>query len=305
MIVAIESPRSTAFTTLAHVKSDLGLTDVNADRDDVLTRMIDDASAAIVSFCGRQFARDTVTEKLEGYDRTTLMLDRTPIVQVTEVRFKGAVISPASGFDNDGGWSVHDPVAGMLFRQDLFTSTQPRRTWIETDIQPMAGRQDWHVDYTGGYLMPPDNLIASGAMSASASDNSFNLPDDVDLYFPIIVAGEVVRTAGFTNPVNNGKFTVVSRSRTKLVVTSALTDEPASGVHRLTCQTLPADLERRALDTIKFWFITIKRDMSITSESLGDWSAAYASAPFLAADNYGLPPIVAAALNRYARVGSA
>jgi len=302
MIVVIEKARTTNFTTLAHVKSELSLTDVIESRDEVLSRMIEDASAAIVSYCDRAFARETVTEKLEGYDRTLMMLDRTPLVEVSEVRYKGDVVSPASGFDQDAGWSLHDPSAGFLFRQDLFTSTQPRRTWIETEIQPMAGRQDWHIDYTGGYLMPGDNLVASGTMSAAAADNSFNLPEDDDEYFAIIVAGEVIRTSGFTDPANNGKHTVVSRTPTKLVVASTLVDETASGFHRLTCQTLPADLERRCLDTVKSWYLWVKRDTSITSERLGDWSAAYASAPFLAADNYGLPPMVTAGLQKWARI---
>lgn len=302
MIVVVESARTTVFTTLAHVKSELSLTDTNESRDEVLSRMIEDASSAIVSYCDREFARATVTEKLEGYDRTLLMLNRTPLIDVSQVRYRGTAVTPASGYDSSLGWSIHDPDAGFLFRPALFTSTQPRQTWIETEIVPMAGRQDWHVDYTGGYLMPGDNLVASGVMSAAAADNSFNLPEDDDLYFPIIVAGEVVRTAGFTEASNNGKHVVVSRSRTKLIVASALVDEPASGFHRLTCQTLPADLERRCLDTIKNWFLWVKRDMSITSESLGDWSASYASAPFLAADNFGLPPMVAAGLQKWARV---
>lgn len=302
MIVAIETARTKLFTTLARVKSELGLTDAVEARDTVLAQMIEDASAAIVTYCDREFARATVTENLEGYGRTTLMLTNTPLVEVTQVRFKANVISPASGVDNIGGWSVHDPNAGFLFRPALFTNTQPMQTWIETEIQPMAGRQDWHVDYTGGYLMPGDNLVASGVMSASAADNSFNLPEDDDLYFPIIVAGEVIRMSGFGESDNNGKHTVVSRTPTKLVVASTLAEEPASGITRLTCQTLPADLERRALDTVKNWFLWLKRDPSITSESLGDWSAAYASAPFLAADNYGLPPIVAAGLQKWARV---
>lgn len=302
MIVVIEPARTTVFTTLAHVKSELTLTDVNDARDEVLSRMIEDASSAIVSYCDREFARATVTEKLEGYGRTTLMLNRTPLNEVSQVRYRGNVIAPASGYETSFGWSIHDPDAGFLFRAAVFTSTQPIRTWIESEVIPEAGRQDWHVDYTGGYLMPGDNLVASGVMSALATDNSFNLPEDDDFYFPIIVAGEVIRTAGFTDAANNGKHRVVSRTPTKLVVASVLADETASGFHRLTCQTLPADLERRCLDTVKNWFLWVKRDMSITSESLGDWSSSYASAPFLAADNFGLPPMVAAGLQRWARV---
>lgn len=302
MIVVVESARATDFTTLAKVKAELGLTDTNESRDDVLSRMIEDASAAIVTFCDRQFARETVTEQLQGYDRTIITLDRTPLMQVTEVRYKGVAVPPASGFDQDSGWRMQDPNAGFLFRQDLFTSTQPMRTFIETEIVPQQGRQDWHIDYTGGYLMPGDNLVASGVMSASASDNSFNLPEDDDMYFPIIVPGEVIRTSGFTDAANNGKHTVVSRTPTKLVVESTLVDEPASGVHRLTCSTLPADLERRCLDTVKSWFLWVKRDTSITSERLGDWQASYASAPFLAAESYGLPPLVVAGLQKWARV---
>jgi hypothetical protein len=225
------------------------------------------------------------------------------------VRYKGTSVPrmSASGYDsNNDAWSVHDPNVGLLFRGNRFTSTQPVRQWITPQILPMAGRQDWSVDYTGGYLMPGDNLVASGVMSALASDNSFNLPEDDTLYFPILVAGETVRMTGFTNAENNGKATVVSRTPTKLVVTKTLTDEdPASGVVRMQCQTLPAELERRCLDTVKFWFITITRDMSITNERLGDWIAGYASASFLAADNYGLPPTVTAGLQNWTRVGNA
>jgi hypothetical protein len=305
MIVILEQPRTTALTTLQHVKSDLRLTDVNAVRDEVLERLIIDASAAIVSFCDRTFARESVTEKLQGHGQTELMLNRTPIAAVSEVRFRSEVIDPADDDSDSSGWMINDAEAGFLFREDRFDDTPARDTFITSSVAPMPGVKAWAVDYVGGYLMPGDNLTASGVMSASIESDGthgFNLPEDDDLYFPILVAGDTVRTAGFNNAANNRRHTVVSRTRTRLVVSSILVAEPASGVASLTCQTLPGDLERRAIDVVKQWFLSVTKDMSITSESVDDWSAAYASAPFLAKDNYGLPPIVVAGLEKWARV---
>jgi hypothetical protein len=305
MIVVLEKPRTTALTTLQHVKADLGLTNVNAARDEVLARMIDDVSSAIVTFCDRTFARDSVTEKLQGYGQTELMLNRTPLALVSEVRYRGLEVEEAADTDDSAGWMISDKDAGFLYRGDGFDPTQPTRTFITTEYAPGPGARAWEVDYVGGYLMPGDNLTASGVMSISVGDDGsygFNLPDDEDLFFPLLVPGDVVRTAGFNNTSNNRRHTVVSRTRTRLVVSSILTVEPASGVATMQCQTLPGDLERRALDTVKQWYHSIARDATVTSESIDDWSASYASAPFLAADNFGLPPLVAAGLQRWARV---
>jgi hypothetical protein len=300
-VTVSERARSTGFVTLSKVKATMGFaTTTDAARDARLDELIADASDAIVAFCGRTFAREEVTEHLESAGRTVLSLDRTPVAVVSEVRFVDDIIV-------SDDYSLNDAAAGMLYKEDRWASTKPTEQWITSERANEPGNQDWHVDYIGGYLMPADDFTASGVCIASGTDFILPALGDDDS-FPILVSGERIKFAGFSNAANNGIFTVQARTRARVTVSTALTYEAPSGVIVITSrlngnQVLPRDIERYALMTVQAWFKKERRDSDITSESIGDWSAAYASEPFSAKDNFGLPPTVAEGLRtRYARV---
>ena len=89
-------------TTLATVQEELGITED-------ITRLIEQASARIVAYCGREFHFETGTvEYLRAAERQFLVPDREPIVSITEIRIKDTVI-PASEYSVRGR---------MIFRRD-------------------------------------------------------------------------------------------------------------------------------------------------------------------------------------------
>lgn len=292
-ITVVEQPRSVLLTTVDAVIADLRLVNVSSDTWSLLETLVTDASDAISRSCQREFARASVTQKTVGYGRNILIVDRTPLMATSEVRYRDAAI-------NGSGYSVYDAEAGFLWRDDGWTQSEVMTPWLTAEIRPsQPGRLDWAVDYIGGYLMPADDLVCSGTLSANALDNSFNHADDD---FPLVITGEYIRVTGMPTSANNGRHRVISRTVSKIVVGSTLTTETASGIARLYTRNLPPDLERLCKMTIKDWWFTLTRDMTMTAESIGDWSAQYASAPFLAKDNYGLPPVVVAGLRRWTRV---
>jgi hypothetical protein len=154
--------------------------------------------------------------------------------------------------------------------------------------------------------MPGDDVTTSGSLSVAAADASFNWADTdtEEERFPILVSGEYCVIAGFDNAENNGRFKVLSRTPSKLVVDAELVDETSpSGDVTLTCRTLPRDLESHALTELRARYLASTRDPSIVSESLGDWSATY-SDPSAAdqGDFGGLTARVARGLHKYQRV---
>lgn len=295
----VERARSTQLVALSKVKAAMGFTTDNAARDARLSELIDDVSDAIVAFCGRTFAREDVTEHLESIGRAVLVLDRTPVSIVDEVRFKEEVLEAS-------GYSITDPDAGFLYRDDTWDDTSRKQQWITSERAHEPGRQDWHVDYIGGYLLPNDDFVASGICTASGSTFSLPAEGETDA-FPILVSGERIRFAGFANDDNNGTFIVVARTRSSVEVEGTLVHEVASGSVSITTRlygnrVLPRDVERYALMAVQSWYHAEQRDVTKTSERIGDWSASYASEPFTAKDNFGLPPIAVAGLARYQRV---
>lgn len=291
MITVVEPARSTRLTTLARVKSSLGISLADTSQDERLEPLIDDASAAIAGYCGRVFARESVTEALVGYGRTSMQLDRTPLVLVSAVRHEGTAVTD---------WEYYDKEAGFLFRECRFDDSRATDVWINRSPAPMPGKHAWQVDYLGGWLLASDNITPSGTLSADAADNSLNLGGDDT--FPILASGENISVTGFATSGNNGRMRVVSRTPTKLVVTATLASEVCSGVARIVCANAPNDLERYCLMTVKAWYLNEQRNEAVTSERIGDWQAAYASEPFTAKDNFGLPPVVVAGLTRYIRI---
>jgi hypothetical protein len=71
-------------TLLATVKTELGITDAASDAK--LSALIQQASAAIVSFCKREFAQETLADTFRtDCGDSVLQLSRRPIVSVTSI----------------------------------------------------------------------------------------------------------------------------------------------------------------------------------------------------------------------------
>lgn len=293
-IVVVEPPRTTGLTTLARVRRELGLSDTS--QDERLTDLINEVSADVVAYVRQPLIRQTVIERQVGTGRTVQVLSLTPVPHggVSAVRFDGVSVS---------GWYVSDPDSGFLFYQNRWADTRQWNQWIERDPAVMPGNQDYEFEYTGGYILPGDDISPSGVTAANAIDSSFELVG-TDTTFPILVSGEYVRVTGFALPSNNGRFKVVRRELQKLYVEATLVDEQPSGVVNFVSRNLPFDIEGAAVMEIKARYLSQRRDPSIKSESIGDWSTSYGNTLGTgnAGSTGGLNEATAGRLDKYMRL---
>lgn len=135
MITVTTPAASTELATLAAVKNDLAITG-SAD-DATLESLIDQASAAITTWCNRVLARETVTETFRlGRKVSSLILTRLPV---------GTINSVAEGADT-------------LVSTDYEVDSEPG---ILRRLDAAGGYMDWPgvviaVGYDAGYLLPRD-----------------------------------------------------------------------------------------------------------------------------------------------------
>jgi len=147
--------------TLEMIKEDLNIT--GGTEDDELYRVLDQASAFIVKYTGRKFARETVTELLEGTNSPILLLERTPIVTITTITDNGTAIGSTEYF-------IEDADVGTLFRQvgwrkDKFYHPNT------IDLFPTSwAKHNWSVTYCGGFVLPEQS---------STDGDDPNLPADL------------------------------------------------------------------------------------------------------------------------------
>lgn len=133
-ILTVTVPAATfALTDLASVQAEMDLTGTTTDAAYLQTQ-IGAASAAIASWCGRVFARETVRE-IWRPDRAAeyLMLARFPVASITSVIVDGTTL--------DTDEYEMDAETGFLWR--LYDDA--RVWWCGSKIT---------VTYVGGYLLP-------------------------------------------------------------------------------------------------------------------------------------------------------
>ena len=133
-------------TTVEKVAAYMGI-DVTASRD-VLTSLIGSVSEAIEHYCGREFARRSRTEILDGRGTGTLLLSCRPIALIEDVRLDARhAFGPETAIDGEG--IVFYGSAGLLH-------------W-EEGVFPL-GRQNVRVVYTAGYETVPPSIEQAANM---------------------------------------------------------------------------------------------------------------------------------------------
>ncbi len=267
MITIVTPPSSTALTSLARLKDDLGLTTVDAARDRWLQRRIDEASSLLLQAIGRTggegLARAEVLEQLPGSGRSVLLVGRTPIVSLLGVTQCGQDVS---------GVGVRDADAGELFRACGWPEVVPIETWIESDRKDEPGVADYRVSMIGGYLLPGDNLTVSG-ISFDAAARTITIPSG-SLWPSLLASGDTLQLAGFA--LNSGRRTVLERvSDVAVRVAEALADETGGANGAIDVSTLPPALEGFAIATVAAWYGAKTQNPNVKGEKLGDWSADY------------------------------
>lgn len=123
-----------ALTTLANVKSHLGMDQSYQTEDARLELFINAASSRIERFCDRKFQMQTHTEYFHGRRQNILMPRQWPLVSVTELKI---------ACDRD--WDNTDPEDEENYSIDDDANT------VGYDYIFPTGRQNIRLIYTAGY----------------------------------------------------------------------------------------------------------------------------------------------------------
>jgi hypothetical protein len=216
MLTTLTPARTTALTTYATAKDALRL---NYEDQTVLDQFIRSASAAIVRYCQRPFARAVYQETVAGYGRTRLRLTGTPVVRIASLLHRGQTVE---------GWALDNPEAGLITREQGWPwSAQVSLGTLEATVVPASEQAVYQVIYTGGYLVPGDNRT-SATFSLDATDNSLNESAGT---LPLLVPGDQVELAGFGLLGNNGLASVVSGTSSKVTLAGLTLTTENAGAH--------------------------------------------------------------------------
>jgi len=128
------------------MKIELGLANQNSD-DDLIRRLIDQASAAIVRFCGRPFGKETYLETVPGFDSVFLMLARTPVLSVSSVTRNGDTITD---------FTIDNAEAGLLLRETGWAWTAAVGWNLTGFVMPNSELPKFSVAYQAGYELGDD-----------------------------------------------------------------------------------------------------------------------------------------------------
>jgi hypothetical protein len=217
-----------------------------------------------------------VIETVRGYGTTDMLLERTPVMQVYSVSFRGETITD---------FVIDDPLAGSLYRSRGWEWTAGLVGWI-TD-RGMAGTEnpEFTVEYAGGFLLPGDDLQGTTFSVQQATKKFLDSANG----FPVLAQGERIRVSGFATAGNNGFFTVASATEGEVVVSENLGGDESAGPQVLfQVRTLPREIERATLDAMGAH--VIQRGVgggNISSQSIGDLSVSFADT--LSTQSSGLP----------------
>lgn len=268
-LVVVTRATTQRLTTKERVKLEMPSIPASAD-DAFIDSLIDNATSGIQAYCNREkapFARQSYVETLGAFGDIQLMLKGTPLVVVSAVLQDGMPLLD---------WSIEDPDAGILYRRNQFFWTAQlnpgfggRQSFPSFGAPiPMAEEPRFTVNYVAGWLMPGQDLLGKGTISVSAVDNSFN--DSALGFPPLLQAGDFITSSGFVNAANNGQF-VVSGTPTagKIPVTAVLTTEVAPASSSFVFRTIPSDLEKAAVETVKAWYLDRQKAPHSRRERIG------------------------------------
>lgn len=141
-----------AMTTLADVKTLLGITDTTQDLR--LEMLINSNSAMIARACDRVFTRATYTaETYQGTNRQLLVLRQWPVVSVTSVSVGGTVMA-----STEYEIKTQDQDRGVIYKSNGWNQNTQYATGLTLDT--WATGRDYSVTYVAGYYMPTDVTVA-------------------------------------------------------------------------------------------------------------------------------------------------
>ncbi len=298
-------------TTRAAVKAEFGIT--SASDDAYIDALIDQYSAAIVSYCHRPFAREAYSEQLPGFGDIRLQLERTPVVSVTAMTIYGQTITDYGIENADRGWLFYRTFsgtgatyqrAGFPWSAQRYAGLGAGGAWLDQGYP--LDRQETPVvavDYTAGYILPSQFSTDVVTVSAASSDSSFN--DSASRFPALLKAGDIVEVSGFVSAGNNARFLVTGTPTTsKIVVSGTLTTEAAGP--QITLKFRPPsshrpfdDVEKACIEAVKTGFLSRRDDSSIVEKQAGPMRLRYSEGR--AGEAQGLPPTCVGLLRQWVR----
>lgn len=189
-LTIIEAADDKRLTTLPAVKAELQVT--NGADDAYLAGLIDQASAAVASWCQRDFAAETVRETFRlAVPDTSIMLARWPVLSIVSITINGQAEDEANaepetgGFLyrlNDDGNRVSWPSGRIVveYRAGYVLPNEPGRT-LPADIERAA----LSLVKAAWFARSRDPLIRSETVEGAGSTDYFSgtvsrLPPDVE-----------------------------------------------------------------------------------------------------------------------------
>ena len=131
----------TLLTTLSDVSTYIGASDTSQDQ--VITALIENASAFIETFCNRTFAVATYTDTRSGNNRSRMLLNNSPITAVSSLTIDAVVIPASTGY----------PVAGYTFdTNSIYLIPGGSYNIFRRDVQNVV------VSYTAGFATVPSDV---------------------------------------------------------------------------------------------------------------------------------------------------
>jgi hypothetical protein len=117
------------------------------DKDDVLlTRLMNSATAAIESYCGRTFASATYTEYQDGTGRNVLNLAQFPIISITSITEGGG------GTLTSGDDPYASPTPDVITYKEQGQLIRPWIVWLPY-------HRYYKIVYVAGYATIPADLV--------------------------------------------------------------------------------------------------------------------------------------------------
>jgi hypothetical protein len=149
-----------ALTTVATLAGELGIATPAASSaaEADLERRIAVASSAIERYCGRVFAKATLTEAVSGYGTRFLRLSRPPLISITSVDLEDVAVS-ADDYRAPVAGSL-EADAGLLAHVDgPWEWTAMERSSPMPEPSPATEQPLYEVVYVGGYVLPKDEVL--------------------------------------------------------------------------------------------------------------------------------------------------
>lgn len=185
-------------TTLAHVKSWLGITNENSDV--LLQRLITSASRFIMAYLNRgSLARTEYNEVYDGYGHDFMLLRQYPLISINSIQFGAiSITQPATGNPLRNGWVITPGDPGN-------PSVGSQRVTLKNNCFPV-GRATVQVSYIAGYQVTGEaHTIAAGAMPPAVApvETMFTWNGDVEVTYD-----DGVPLTKVTGAPNEGEYAV-------------------------------------------------------------------------------------------------